>query len=117
MGVFDNYECDNQMTIEDFIGRNAGETVTKDTRADANDSVNKNLRYKQIIECLDTDKEMTAKEIAVMMMSKGFIPTSERNFVSPRLTELGKVGVVEPIGKKKCKYTGKMVTVWRLREV
>ena len=94
--------------------RRAGEMTTLETRAEAHESVDKHKRYSQIIECLEIGKEMTAKEIAVMMMQKGYIPTSERNFVSPRLTELGHGGVVEPIGKKVCSYTGKTVSVWAL---
>ena len=112
----DNYQCENQMTIDDFLERQAGEMTTLETRAESNGSVDKKLRYSQIIECLKQFGQMTAKEIAVMMMQKGYIPTSERNFVSPRLTELGQKGVVEPIGKKICSYTGKKVSVWAIRE-
>lgn len=92
-----------------------GEITTLSTRAEANDSVDKQKRYEQIIECLSV-KPMTAKEIAVMMWMKGEIPNSERNFTAPRLTELSKGGIVEPFAKKKCLYTGKTVAVYRLRE-
>ena len=94
--------------------RKAGEVVTLETRSEAEAKVDKNRRYSQIRECLKENGELTAKECAVIMMQKGYIPTSERNFVSPRMTEMGKQGVVEPIGKKKCAYTGKTVTVWAL---
>lgn len=100
--------------MEIYEKRRAGEIVTLDTRGDAHESIDKKKRYQQIIECLGICPNMTAKEIAVMMMKKGYIPTSERNFVSPRLTELGHGGVVEPIGKRVCKYTGKTVSVWAL---
>ena len=59
---------------------------------------------------------MTAKEIAVEMFNRGYIPTSERNFAAPRLTELSRNGVVEPVGKQRCKYTGKTVCVYALLE-
>lgn len=95
------------------IARN-GEVVTLSTRGEANDTVDKQKRYKQIIECLEV-RPMTAKEVAVMMCDKGYIPTSERNFTAPRLTELSQDGVVEPFAKKKCEYTGKSVAVYRLR--
>jgi hypothetical protein len=49
------------------------------------------------------------------MMNKGYIPTSERNFTAPRVTEMSKTGLVEPIGKKKCKYTGRTVAVYTVR--
>ena len=88
-----------------------GEIPTLETRHESHEKVDKKKRYRQILEILD-GKEMTAKEIAVEMWRKGYIPTTERNFVSPRLTELGQDGVVEPIGKKLCSYTGKKVSVW-----
>lgn len=98
--------------------RNNGEIPTLETRAEAEASVDKQKRYKQIIECLreTTMEGLTAKEVAVMMRLKGYIPTSERNYVSPRLTELSKTGLVEPIGKKKCEYTGRTVAVYSLTE-
>lgn len=94
--------------------RLAGEYVTHETRALSHEKVDKQKRYSQIVECLIEGRELTAKECAVMMMQKGYIPTSERNYVSPRMTELGKKGIVEPIGKKVCSYTGKKVAVWAL---
>lgn len=100
--------------MENFEKRRAGEVVTLETRGEAQETVDKRKRISQILECLLECPEMTAKEIAVVMMQKGYIPTSERNFVSPRLTEMGHAGVVEPIGKKKCEYTGKTVAVWSL---
>ena len=80
----------------------------------ANEQVNKQKRYDEILEILQ-NKEMTAKEIAQGMYEKGYIPTNERNFTSPRLTELSIKGIVEPIGKKKCSWTNKMVTTYRRR--
>lgn len=94
----------------------AGEMTTLDTRAEANEKVDKKKRYSQIIECLSEEPEMTAKEIAVMMMQKGYIPTSERNFTAPRLTEMCQQGLVEPVGKKKCSYTKHNVAVYALRK-
>lgn len=101
--------------------RMLGEYTTLETRAESYEKVDKQKRYSQIIECLceankSPERGLTAKECAVMMMQKGYIPTSERNFTSPRLTELGRMGKVEPIGKKICTFTGKKVSVWALRE-
>lgn len=94
-----------------------GEIVTFDTRGDSNESVDREQRYKQIIEILsESITPMSAKEIAVAMHEKGFTPTSERNFAAPRLTELSNKGVVEPCGKTKCFYTGKSVSVYHLIE-
>ena len=96
--------------------RRAGEMTTLDTRGESHEKVNKIKRYSQIIECLRKNAEMTAKEIAVSMNEKGYIPTTERNFTAPRLTEMSQLGIVEPIGKKTCKYTKHKVTVYSLRE-
>ncbi len=94
-----------------------GEIVTLNTRHDSNEVVDREKRYKQIIEILDeSDFPLTAKEIAVAMHRKGYTPSSERNFSAPRLTELSNKGVVEPVGKTKCFYTGKTVAVYRLIE-
>lgn len=88
--------------------------ITFETRRESLDALDKEKRYIQILSVLE-DKEMTAKEIAVELFKKGLIPTSERNFVSPRLTEMSIDGRVEPTGKKKCSYTGKRVSVYKRR--
>lgn len=95
--------------------RRPGETPTLETRSEAEATVDKQRRYKEIMECLKEKGDMTAKECAVVMMNKGYIPTSERNFTAPRLTEMSKTGLVEPIGKKKCQYTGRTVAVYTVR--
>ena len=98
-----------------MIERLPGEIPTFETRFEANESVDKQLRYKQIFEILEEyPNGLTAKEIAVEMYRKGLTPTAERNFASPRLNEMMKVGILEPIGKTKCRYTGRMVSVFRL---
>lgn len=97
--------------------RLAGTNTTLETRAESYESVDKNKRYKQILEIMIDNKEpMTAKEISVEMYKRGFTPTSERNFSSPRITELLRDGMLDVIGKKKCKFTGKTVSVYSLRE-
>lgn len=113
--VLDDYECDGQMSLSDYVERLPGQNITHDTRAIAHESVDKQKRYEQIKETLRLyNYPMTAKEIAVHMRNMGYIPTDERNFTSPRLTELSKMGVVEPCGKKRCSFTGKNVTAYRL---
>ena len=98
-----------------FENRIPGEYTPYETRAEANETVDRQRRYRQIIECLTEKPEQTAKEIAVMMCVKGWIPNSERNFTAPRLTEMSQKGIVEPIGRTKCEYTGKSVSVYALR--
>lgn len=95
--------------------RRYGTNPTTECRHDAHATVNKNLRYRQIKSILkDRKKGLTAKQIAVKLYDKGLAPDSDRNHVSPRLTELCEKGIVEPIGKTLCEYTGRKVTVWRL---
>ena len=89
--------------------------ITFETRSEANEAVDKKKRYKQILEILQGGKEMTAKEIAVEMCQRGYVPTPERNFAAPRLTELSIKGLVEPCGKQKCSYTGKTVALYKMR--
>lgn len=68
------------------------------------------VRYEQILDRLDTPK--TAKEIAVELFELGIIPSTERNYTAPRLTELEKRGIVKVVDKKKCQFTGKTVAVY-----
>lgn len=98
-----------------MIERMPGENITLETRNIAEKQVNKNLRYKQILEILGDD-EMTAKEIANEMWMRSLTPSNDRNFVSPRLTELSIKGIVEPVGKRKCLWTDKMVSVYKKRK-
>jgi len=77
--------------------------------------VDKQRRYRQIREILK-GRRLTAKEIAVEMCKLGYTPTDERNFVSPRLTELVDKGEVEIVDAKKCQYSGVTVYVYALKE-
>ena len=86
--------------------------ITTETRqlsfADIQEKTKK--RYEQILDRLDKPK--TAKEIAVELFELGLIPSTERNYTAPRLTELEKMGYVKATDKKKCEYTGKTVAVY-----
>lgn len=73
------------------------------------------IRYQQILERLAYGNK-TAKEVAVELFKLGFIDSAERNYTAPRLTELEKMGYVEETAKKQCEYTGKMVTVYKLKK-
>ena len=86
-----------------------GNSLTQITRQMSfNDIQDKTkIRYIQRL-----DKPKTAKELAVELFDLGFIPSTERNYTAPRLTELEKMGYVKAIGKKKCDYTGKTVAVY-----
>lgn len=95
--------------------RRYGENTTFETRHESYEKVDKKKRYVQIREILAEWGELTAKQIATIMFKKGYTPTSERNFTSPRLTEMCINGEVEVIGKTKCEFTGKTVSVYKLR--
>lgn len=98
--------------------RRYGQDITLETRAEAHEKVDKKKRYAQIKKILKgCPSGLTAKEIAVLMASNGWIPNSDRNFAAPRLTEMCESGQVEPIGKKLCEFTGRKVTVYTLRNV
>lgn len=97
-----------------MIPRNYGELTTYDTRKEAHEKVDKELRRRQILDVLEVSP-MTAKEVAVVLYHQKKIPTPERNFTAPRITEMMNDGIVEPIGKKKCQWTGKTVSVFAIR--
>ena len=87
--------------------RMLGEYTTLEARAESHEKVDKQKRYSQIIECLyeaekGQERGLTAKECAVMMMKKGYIPTSERNFCSPRLTELAFIITKKALHRLMC---------------
>ncbi len=86
--------------------------ITKENREMSFKEIKENTqkRYEQILDKLDKPK--TAKEIAVELFKLELIPSAERNYTAPRLTELEKLGKVKVTGKKKCEYTGKMVAMY-----
>ncbi len=91
--------------------------ITSECRKEAYEQVDKKKRWNQILEdmCEHKDTYMTAKQISDNLFKKHLIPTNERNFVAPRLTELKRMGKVETGTKKvRCEWTGKMVTPYRI---
>lgn len=89
--------------------------ITKTTRQLSLNEIQskKEMRYEQILNRLLTGAQ-TAKEIAVELFELELIPSTERNYTAPRLTELEKKGLVKVIDKKKCQYTGKTVAVYEI---
>ncbi|MBQ8298639.1 MAG: hypothetical protein IJX99_02030 [Clostridia bacterium] len=89
--------------------------ISNECRRDSNESVNKNKRYMQIREILKDGREMSAKEVAVEMYRRGYTDSNERNYSAPRLTELETIHrLVKIVRKKRCQYTGKSVSVYKL---
>jgi len=103
-----------QMSIADYgiTAREYGEVPSLECRSESEKKIDKNRRYTQILVILG-DNYMTAKEIAHEMYLRGMVPSDDRNYSQPRLTELCEKGRVEQCGKTKCKFTGKTVTVYR----
>ena len=90
--------------------------ILQDTRRESELQVDKKRRYNEIIQILkDFKQPLSAKEISVEMKHRGYTPTDERNFASPRLTELLNKGIVEVMDKKLCTYTHKRVGTFRLK--
>lgn len=70
-------------------------------------------RYEEILDRLESGAK-TAKEIAIELYEMKLIPSPERNYTAPRLTELEKMGKVKVVDKKKCQWTGKTVAVYEI---
>lgn len=88
--------------------------TSEECRRDSNKSVDKAKRYYQIQKILRSKGNLTAKEVAIEMYREKYINAPERNYAAPRLTELKDFGLVRTIGKRKCQYTGKVVSVYEL---
>lgn len=90
--------------------------ITMETRRMSYEEILEHLRprHQAVLEALKESPRSTARELALSLWKKGRIPTPERNFVHPRLTELMEAGVVEAVNKKTCDITGKPVAVYEL---
>lgn len=88
--------------------------IPKETRRESYDAVIPSVKQRQslILALLRERGPMTAQELADELHRRGHIPSNERNFSAPRLTELKDAGQVEATGKKICGKTGRNVTVW-----
>lgn len=89
------------------------ENITKETRRQSYDGIlpERGDRCRIILETLGS-RRMTVEEIADELVENGSLKYYDRNFVAPRLTELKQAGVVEVIGKRASKRTGKNTAVW-----
>ena len=94
-----------------------GVIPTFETRRESYETVDRQKRYRQILEIMtEMDKPMTAKEIAVEMKKRGYSSTDERNVSAPRITELLEKGILDCSKTKvRCQYSGKMVSQFVLR--
>lgn len=94
--------------------RRYGTNPMKENQLEANESIDRQKRYRQILEVLE-GKEMTFRDIAYAMYEKGYTPSPETTFSQPRVTELVQQGKIEPLGKVVSNFTGKKVSVFGVR--
>lgn len=88
-----------------------------DTKVESYKKVDTNKRRSQIIEVLKKyPKGLSAKEVAIELYKNGEIPTSERNFTAPRITELIALGKVEVAGLTWDELTQRNVRTFKIKE-
>lgn len=92
--------------------------ITKVTRRQSYQEIKKTMstRRQIILDALRKRPRSTARELAQYLFEQKVIPSPERNFVHPRLTELLEDGIVKAVDKKKDPMTGKMVAVYELND-
>ena len=100
-----------------MIQREYGEAPSLECRHDSHEVTDKQKRYRQILLMMrDFATPMTAYEIAEKMYICGIVDRIDRNYVSPRMTEMCKDGICEPVGKKFCEESNRMVTAFQIRK-
>ena len=85
--------------------------ITKETRAESLNELDKTKRYEEIRYALKNEANgLTARELAKKLGSE------ERNYVAPRLTELTRKNEVKVISKRYDKKTKRNVAVYALND-
>lgn len=98
-----------------MIHREYGEATTLECRAESHEKVDKAKRRREILFIMKGNRIMTAMEVANELLNHGFVNRLDRNNAAPRLTEMCQDGTVDVVGKKKDRWTGKMVTCYQIR--
>ena len=98
-----------------MIDRQYGEATTLECRSESHEKVDKAKRRREILFIMKGNRIMTAMEVANELLNHGFVNRLDRNNAAPRLTEMCQDGTVDVVGKKKDKWTGKMVTCYQIR--
>ena len=101
-----------------FKPRLPGQIVTFETRAEANESVDRQTRYQQIIYLYQCCNELglTVRECAMLMFLKKYTHSEHRQEIAPRITELRQMGILEEVGKTVDVETHRNVAVFKLSE-
>lgn len=85
--------------------------ITKETRAESLNELDKTKRYEEIRYALKNEiNGLTARELAKKLGSE------ERNYVAPRLTELTRKNEIKVISKRYDKNTKRNVAVYALND-
>lgn len=66
--------------------------------------------------CDEKREYPTALELTRFMHQLKAIPREDANLVRPRLTELCLAGVVDAIGRRTCRVSGRSAHGWKIRE-
>lgn len=89
------------------------EQITKQTRRESLEKVNRGRLYSMIIEALsDSPSGLTAREIAHILYQKGAVLHQDRQAVQPRLTELVSKEIIAVSGKRFDSETNRNVAVY-----
>ena len=86
--------------------------INEETRAEAFAQLDVNEKQRQVLECLG-NKEMTAREVLIEMIKKGYTEIDDRNGVALRLTKLFEARKLVIVAKKMDIETGRMTAVYR----
>jgi len=89
-------------------------SVTKSTRKESYESLDKENLYRNIVDVLTGNARLTAREISVVLYSRGLVEYPVRQAVAPRLTELVNMGVIKVDGKIYDYKTQRNVAAYRL---
>lgn len=94
--------------------------ISEECRNISNNLVDKQKRRREILFIMQdidgSSRTMTAMEVANELMTHGFVDRLDRNNAAPRLTEMYEDGIVTKVGKKRDRWTGRMVTCYQIRE-
>ncbi len=74
---------------------------------------NRKSKILSVMKCGNPDG-MTAEEITDVLCKNGTIPSTDRNYVKPRLTEMRDDGIVKEVGKRRSPTTERNTTVWKV---
>lgn len=97
--------------------REYGEATTLECRHDSHEITDKQKRRRDILQIMELhNRPLSAYEIAEELFMTGKVNRVDRNYVSPRMTEMCIDGTIEPVGKKLCMTTGRKVTAFQIRK-